>query len=300
MHRDETVENMTGQELTISESHLAEVGGLHVHRSLPRRERRMVGAWCFLDRFGPIDVTPERSMTVGPHPHVGLHTVTWLLRGEVVHTDSLGNHQPIRPGQLNLMTAGNGIAHAEDGRAQSRGPIDGVQLWLAQPESNRHGPPSFAHHAELPQVELQHGQATILIGAFGGSHSPAAADSTLVGVDITGNGLLDVPLDPAFEHAIAVLHGSVRIGEAQAGPNQLAYLGAHRAGVALRLEEGSRLLLLGGPPFGEEIAMWWNFVARDKAELSRAYDDWADHGERFGPVASSLLRVEAPRPFWRH
>src|SRR5664280_2273075 len=122
------VEGMTGPVLAISESQPTTVGGLPVHRSLPRHERRMVGAWCFLDRFGPIDVTPERTMTVGPHPHIGLHTVTWLLQGEVLHSDSLGNQQPIRPGQLNLMTAGGGIAHAEDARERSR-TLDGVQLW---------------------------------------------------------------------------------------------------------------------------------------------------------------------------
>src|SRR5580704_7120184 len=112
---------MTGPALEISESHLADVGGLDVHRSLPRHGRRMVGAWCFLDRFGPIEVTPDRTMAVGPHPHIGLHTVTWLLDGEVLHTDSLGNQQPIRPGQLNLMTSGGGIAHAEDARVYASG-----------------------------------------------------------------------------------------------------------------------------------------------------------------------------------
>ena len=260
----------------------------------------MVGAWCFLDRFGPIDVTPERTMIVGPHPHIGLHTVTWLLHGEVLHSDSLGNQQPIRPGQLNLMTAGGGIAHAEDARGQSSGRMDGVQLWMAQPQSTRHGPSAFAHHAELPRVELDHGQATILIGEFAGLRSPAIVDSALVGVDIDAGGLLRVALDPTFEHAIAVLHGSVRIEDAQAGPNELLYLGTDRASLELVLAEGSRILLLGGRPFGEEIAMWWNFVARDQTELTLAFAEWRDHAERFGTVDSSLTRIEAPRPFWLH
>jgi quercetin 2,3-dioxygenase len=289
---------MTGAELTISESHLAEVGGLHVHRSLPRRGRRMVGAWCFLDRFGPIDVTPEQTMIVGPHPHIGLHTVTWLLQGEVLHSDSLGNQQLIRPGQLNLMTAGSGIAHAEDGRGQSSGGMDGVQLWVAQPEHTRHGPPAFAHHADVPRVDLDHGQATILIGGFAGVRSPAVVDSPLVGVEIEGSGLLHVPLDAAFEHAIAVLHGGMRMEDTDAGPNELVYLGTDREGLELILEAGSRILLLGGRPFGEEIAMWWNFVARDKSELALAFQDWRDQAERFGPVESPLTRIEAPRPFW--
>jgi len=228
---------MTGTSPVISESHVTDVGGLAVHRSLPRHGRRMVGAWCFLDRFGPIDVTPERTMTVGPHPHIGLHTVTWLVQGEVLHSDSLGNQQPIRPGQLNLMTAGGGIAHAEDARERSR-TLDGVQLWVAQLESTRHAPPSFAHHADLPHVDLPHGQATILVGEFAGSRSPAATDSALIGVDIAGSGSLDVPLDPAFEHAVAVLHGSVRIENTHASPNELVYLGTDRQGLALFLREG--------------------------------------------------------------
>ena len=202
------MESMTGAELTISESHLTDVGGLHVHRSLPRQGRRMVGAWCFLDRFGPIDVTPERTMIVGPHPHIGLHTVTWLLSGEVLHSDSLGNQQQIRPGQLNLMTSGRGIAHAEDARGQPGGRMDGVQLWVAQPESTRHGPPAFAHHAELPRVDLGHGA--------GDDSRRRVRRVTVAGRrrfrtgrrrHRRGDGLLNMPLDPAFEYAVAVLHG---------------------------------------------------------------------------------------------
>jgi quercetin 2,3-dioxygenase len=258
----------------------------------------MVGAWCFLDRFGPIDVTPDRTMTVGPHPHIGLHTVTWLLEGEVLHSDSLGNRQPIRPGQLNLMTAGGGIAHAEDARRSPSGPMDGVQLWVAQPEHTRHGPSSFAHHADLPQVDLPNGEATILLGEFAGSRSPAVTDSAVVGVDVGGSGVLDLPLDPASEHAVAVLRGRVEIEDARAKPNELVYLGTDRTGLTLFLEQGSRMLLLGGPPFPEEIAMWWNFVARDRTELASAYTDWNDGTERFGPVTTSLPRIDAPRPFW--
>ncbi len=149
-----------------------------------------------LDRFGPLDVTAERTMIVGPHPHIGLHTVTWLLRGEVLHSDSLGNQQPIRPGQLNLMTSGRGIAHAEDARGRASGPMDGVQLWVAQREDTRHGPPAFAHHADLPGVDLDHGTATILIGEFAGSRSPAIVDSPLVGVDINGRGQLHLSPGP--------------------------------------------------------------------------------------------------------
>jgi hypothetical protein len=289
---------VTGPSLALSESHLTEVGGLPVQRSLPQRGRRTVGAWCFLDRFGPTEVTPERAMMVGPHPHIGLHTVTWLLEGEILHSDSLGNEQPIRPGQLNLMTSGRGIAHAEDGRGQSSGSVDGVQLWVAQPEATRHHSPSFAHCAELPRVDLSNGEATVLLGDFAGSHSPAPTDSPLVGVDIAGNGALEVPLDPTFEYAVAVLHGGVRMAELEVEPNQLLYLGTGRDELGLRLRQRTRFLLLGGQPFGEEIAMWWNFVARRQSELADAYADWEAKNERFGSVDSSLNRIPAPRPFW--
>jgi quercetin 2,3-dioxygenase len=283
---------------TISESHLTEVGGLPVHRSLPQRGRRMVGAWCFLDRFGPTEVSPDRTMRVGPHPHIGLHTVTWLFEGEVLHSDSLGHEQIIRPGQLNLMTSGRGIAHAEDGRAQTSGSIDGVQLWVAQPEATRHLSSSFVHWAELPRVELPNGVVTVLLGEFAATRSPAPTDSPIVGVDIGGNGTLDLPLDPTFEYAVVVLQGEIRMGESNVTQNQLVYVVPDQDELNLTLGERARLLLLGGQPFGEEIAMWWNFVARTQTELAEAYADWQAENERFGSVVSSLSRMAAPRPFW--
>jgi redox-sensitive bicupin YhaK (pirin superfamily) len=284
--------------LSVSDSRVTDVGGLPVHRSLPQRGRRMVGAWCFLDRFGPTDVTPQRTMTVGPHPHIGLHTVTWLLSGQVLHSDSLGNQQPIRPGQLNLMTSGHGIAHAEDARDAPPGLMDGVQLWVAQPEATRHDPPSFAHHAGLPVLDLPGAKATVLVGEFAGSRSPARTDSPLVGVDIAGSGRLDLPLEHSFEHALAVLHGGARIADSLALPNQLMYFGVGRDGVQLDLMENSRVLLLGGHPFTEEILMWWNFVARDHSELEQAYAEWEASSERFPTVTSTLGCIGAPRPYW--
>lgn len=284
--------------LTISDSRLTDVGGLPVHRALPQHGRRTVGAWCFLDRFGPTDVTPQQTMEVGPHPHIGLHTVTWLLSGQVLHSDSLGNQQSIRPGQLNLMTSGHGIAHAEDGRGEAPGLMDGVQLWVAQPEATRHDPPSFAHYAELPVVDLDAARATVLLGELAGARSPARTDSPLVGVDIAGSGRVDLPLEATFEHAVAVLYGGARVGDAVAAPNQLMYIGAGHDGVDLELMDSSRVLLLGGQPFTEEILMWWNFVARDRAELEEAYTQWGAPAERFGPVDSTLDRIQAPRPFW--
>jgi redox-sensitive bicupin YhaK (pirin superfamily) len=237
-------------------------------------------------------------MRVGPHPHIGLHTVTWLVAGEVLHSDSLGNQQLIRPGQLNLMTAGAGIAHAEDSRSQAGGALDGVQLWVAQPETTRHGPASFAHHEDLPIADLGAAEATVLVGTFGGARSPAAVDSPLVGADIAGAGAVELPLEPAFEHAVFVLHGGARLAGTSVGPNEVAHVGAGRVGLELDLAEHSRVLLLGGVPWREEILMWWNFVARDRGEIERAQADWQSRSPRFGPVTSTLDRIDAPTPFW--
>jgi redox-sensitive bicupin YhaK (pirin superfamily) len=152
------------------ESRAAEVAGLPVRRALPRRQRRTIGAWCFIDHFGPV-AAADAQMQIGPHPHLGLQTVTWLLAGEVLHTDSLGSEQLIRPGQLNLMTAGRGVAHAENSRSTTPAAQHGAQLWIAQPESTRHREPAFEHLADLPRIELGGVAATILLGEIDGARA---------------------------------------------------------------------------------------------------------------------------------
>jgi quercetin 2,3-dioxygenase len=282
----------------VSPGRSTEVGGIPVRRSLPQRGRRTVGAWCFLDHFGAPGA-PSAGMQVGPHPHIGLQTVTWLVEGEVLHRDSLGSEQRIRPGQLNLMTAGGGVAHAEEPTGPGPVQLHGAQLWVAQPESTRHGEAAFEHHADLPVVDLGGAEATVLVGALGGARSPARTDTPLVGAEVLvgQDGRSAVPLDPAFEHAVVVLDGEVDIEGAAARPGELAYLGLGRGGVELAGRSGTRLLLLGGLPFEDRLVMWWNFVGRSQAELTAAYGDW-EEGDRFGPVASSLPRIPAPRPHW--
>src|SRR3954453_3606619 len=144
----------------------AMVGAMRVRRALPRRERRTVGAWCFADHMGPVQVTETRGVDIGPHPHIGLQTVTWLVAGEVLHRDSLGSEQLIRAGQLNLMSAGHGVAHSEEATGSYRGELHGIQLWVAQPEATRNGPAAFEHHANLPTVELSGGTAAVIVGDF--------------------------------------------------------------------------------------------------------------------------------------
>ena len=162
-------------EVEVLPSRETTVGGVPVRRALPKRQRRTVGAWCFADHFGPVAAGGgAQDMQIGPHPHSGLHTVTWLVEGELVHRDSLGSEQPIRPGQLNLMTAGHGVAHAEESPPALAGRQHGIQLWVAQPEATRHGPAAFEHHAELPRLDLGGAVATVLVGGLDGL---AGADS---------------------------------------------------------------------------------------------------------------------------
>ena len=285
--------------LEITESRAATVGTATVRRALPRRGRRTVGAWCFVDHFGPGDEGGP-GMQVGPHPHIGLQTVTWLLDGEVVHHDSLGSEQLIRPGQLNLMTAGQGVVHSEESPAPRPGSrMHGVQLWVAQPEETRFGTPDFEHHAELPRVDLGDAVATVLVGSLADATSPARTDTPLVGVDLVlREGAVVVPLDRSFEHALVVVEGAVTVDDRSIEPGALAYLGGGRDELAVSATEGARCLLIGGEPFGERLLMFWNFVGRTRAEIDDAYDDWTAGRERFGPVASALSRIESPRPPW--
>jgi quercetin 2,3-dioxygenase len=266
------------------------VGDVAVRRLLPLRLRRSVGAWCFVDHYGPMSVDGLTGMMVPPHPHIGLQTVTWLISGNVLHRDSLGSEQMIRPGQLNLMTAGRGIAHAEQSPAGHDPTLHGVQLWVALPEATRRAEPAFAHHAQLPVAGLGGFEITVFLGSLGGQTSPAQAFSQIVGAELAAGPERDasalVPLAPAHEHVIFVATGSARVAAGSGTvlqPGQLLYLAAGREDVAVSAAAGSRLFLLGGAPLGEELVMWWNFVARTPDEITVAVADWREG--RFGTVA---------------
>jgi quercetin 2,3-dioxygenase len=285
-------------DVDITESRRTELGGVTIRRALPQRSRRTVGAWCFADHMGPATVGPNHGLDIGPHPHIGLQTVTWLLAGEVLHRDSLGSEQLIRPGQLNLMTAGRGVSHSEEA-TDYRGELHGVQLWVAQPMATRHGDAAFEHHAALPQVELEAGVATVLVGDFDGATSPARRDTDHVGIDFDLRpGECVVPLDPAFEYALIIFDGAVALGDKLVEPGALGYLGTGRTELRLRTSVASRALLIGGVPFPEPIVMWWNYVARARDEISTAHDDWTAGTDRFGRVASPLPRVDVGPPPW--
>jgi len=291
------------------------LGELPIARAMPIRDRRMVGAWCFLDRFGPLSFTDGMPMNVPPHPHIGLQTVSWLLEGEVLHSDSLGYQAVVRPGGVNVMTAGNGIAHAEETPDRHSGEpygvrsLNGIQLWTALPEAHRHMQPEFTHVEQVPVVEAPGGVLHVFAGALAGAlaeASPAPFFSPILGADIQvhSGAALELELDPAFEHALLPLDGQTFFEDHLLTEGSLYYLGTRRESLALRSQSGGRILLIGGPPFPETILMWWNFVARTPEEIAAAHKDWEAH-RRFPDVpgahglrlpTSELARIARPNP----
>ena len=272
------------------------LGALAISRLLPIRERRMVGPWCFLDRFGPLTFNEGKPMDVAPHPHIGLQTVTWLHEGEVVHDDSLGFESVLRPGGVNVMTSGGGIAHAEQTPRDHTGRLNGVQLWTALPEADRHGAAGFVQVPDVPSIERPAGVAQVFAGSLAGVASPAPHYSDLLGVDLRvhpGHSLA-VPLNPAYEHAVLVMSGECAFDGQVLDERVLYYLGTTRSEASFSSRSGGRVLLIGGPPFPETILMWWNFVARTPDEIAQARADW-EEGRRFGDVpAYDGPRLSAP------
>jgi quercetin 2,3-dioxygenase len=273
-----------------------DLGGVRIARALPIRERRMIGPWCFLDRAGPMSFAPDGGLNVGAHPHTGLQTVTWLFDGEMLHHDSLGNEVEARPGSVNVMTAGSGIAHAEDTPRVNSGRLNAAQLWVALPDASRGQAAAFASIPRVPVVEARGGLIAPFAGSLAGATSSAPHFSDLVGAELTihSNHDLEMDLDPAFEHAVLLVDGDCSLGEEVIEPRRLYYLGTQRRSISFRSRAGGRVLFIGGPPFPETILMWWNFVARTPEEIAQARADW-QAGARFGTVrAYSGPRLDAP------
>lgn len=256
-----------------------------VRRLLPNLGRRMVGAWCFVDHYGPDDIAQQPGMQVPPHPHMGLQTVSWLLDGEVLHRDSLGSLQTLRPGELGLMTSGKAIAHSEESPAGHSTVLHGAQLWVALPGADRHTDPAFEHHAELPVITSAGLRATVIMGEADGAVSPGTAYTPLAGVDLDLSPGTEArfPVEPDFEYAVLTSSGTVEVDGVPLAPGSMLYLGCGRSELRLRADTESRLLLLGGEPFEERIVMWWNFVARTGEEITQAREAWQS-GTRFGTV----------------
>lgn len=271
-----------------------ELGALKIWRALPVHGRRLVGPWCFLDRYGPLSFADMKAMDVAPHPHIGLQTVSWLLEGEVIHHDSIGGEGLVRPGGVNVMTAGAGIAHAEETPRNNVGRLNGVQLWIALPDAHRNVAPSFQPVPEVPKLELRGGVVQVFMGEMEGARSPADSYADGIGVDVAVHrgATLSLPARADREHALFVLDGDVDFEGQRLAINTLYYLGTDRSELALRSASGARVLLLGGIPFAERILMWWNFVARTPEEMAAARAAWEDG--RFGNVPYDGPRIPAP------
>ncbi|MCC7182338.1 MAG: pirin family protein [Rhodocyclaceae bacterium] len=278
------------------EARPSEVGSIVLRRALPSRTLRTVGAWCFLDHAGPAQFAPGQGMHVGPHPHIGLQTFTWMIEGELLHRDSLGREQLIRAGQINLMTAGRGIVHSED-QVSDGGPLHAAQMWIALPDAERDRAPAFEHHPQPPVVERDGITITVLVGEALGQRSPAQVFTPMIGLDLAARGAArtSLPLEAGHEHAALVLRGSATIAGEPLQPGALLDLGRGRDSVAIGLAANSQLLLLGGAPFGPPPLLWWNFVARTQGELEQALADWNGGAARFGAVPGATSpRLIAP------
>ncbi len=257
-----------------------------VRRLLPHTNRRMVGAWCFLDHFGPELIADTPGMQVPPHPHCGLQTVTWLADGEVLHRDSLGSRALIRPGRLNLMTSGHGIAHSEESPPDHGPVMHGLQLWVALPRAEADRAPAFDSYADLPSLAVGDAEVIVTMGSFGGATSPAAIYTPLVGaaVSFAQAGAAALPLRADFEYAVVVMSGSLVVDGVPVAPGALLYLGTGRSTLDITARDAARAFLIGGEPFDEELVMWWNFVARSHEEIVQARAAWSSDSTRFGTV----------------
>ncbi len=270
--------------------------GFDIRRALPHRHRRTIGAWCFLDHAGPASFSAGRGLGVGPHPHIGLQTFSWMIEGTIQHRDSLGCDQWIRPGQVNLMTAGSGIAHSEESPPDAAGRFQLAQLWIALPKAEAAREPAFDHYPELPVLERGGFRVTLLAGECASERSPARVYSPLIGLDFAaaGDARTELPLRAGFEHGVLVLEGSVELDGEPLEPGILLYLGSGREQVGIAASSPVRLLVIGGEPMREEILIWWNFVARTRAEIEAATRDW-NEGRRFGEVRGArTARLVAP------
>ena len=282
---------------------------MHVRRTLPQRHRSLIGAWCFVDHYGPGDVEVTGGMVVPPHPHAGLQTASWLFDGEIEHRDSAGNRATVRPGELNLMTAGRGISHTEVSTPGTT-VLHGAQLWIALPDESRRVEPGFEHFAPAP-VRGPGWEARVFLGSLLGATSPVATHTPLLGAQVmlaTGR-TLEIDVDEGFEHGVLLDVGAIAVDGEELKPGELAFAAAGRRTLTVTAHDEARLLVLGGPPFGEAIVMWWNFIGRTHDEVESYRQEWQDQitvdgalvdagtsvaDGRFGVVDHHLPPIPAP------
>lgn len=267
--------------------------GATVSRTLPHRELRTIGPWCFIDQFGP--VLNQGGMRVAAHPHTGLQTVTWLFSGSVLHQDSLGSKSLIRPNELNLMTAGLGVAHTELSM-DSDGSLHGVQLWVALPDSARNSAAKFEHLSEVPSYETSQAKFKVFAGSFAGVTSPASFFSEIIGVQVEAlTSRVELLLVDGWEYGILIVNGSVSLAGQIINENELFFLSEGCGTVELKTSPNSRFLLLGGAPLNEPIVMWWNFIGRSHEEIVAMREAWESHSDRF-PEFENVIGERIPAP----
>ncbi len=268
--------------------------GISIRRTLPHREIKSIGAWCFVDHYGPTN--QQHAMNVAAHPHTGLQTASWLFSGEIEHRDSLQHLQSINPGELNLMSAGAGIAHSELSMNTSID-LHGVQLWIALPDKERNMAPEFAHYANLPIFEHDGATIRVFVGEILGNRSPAKVFTELVGaeINIEPDVIFSLPLQNNFEYGFLVDSGEVLINGTPVSEGSMRYLPTTIDSVSIETKSPARILMLGGTPFPEEIIMWWNFIGRTHEEIVGMRQDWESGSSRF-PAFVDRLGERTPAP----
>lgn len=274
-----------------------DLGGFEVRRALPSAQRPMIGPFIFFDQMGPTVLAPGQAVDVRPHPHIGLATVTWLIAGELLHRDSLGSVQRIRPGEVNWMTAGSGIVHSERTPADARGggaPLAGIQTWIALPRAHEETAPQFAHYGagQVPLIEDRGVRIALIAGHLWGQRSPVAVFSETVYADIRLPPDREVPVPGEIEErGIYVLTGAVEIGGNTFAAGSLAVL---RTGgtIVVRAAAESHLFLIGGAAMDGPRHLWWNFVSSSRERIEAAKRDWRER--RFAPVPGESDFIPLP------
>lgn len=260
------------------------VGDFVVRRALPRRELRRLGGFVFLDHFGPVR-SQRNILDVPPHPHCGLQTVTYLFEGEILHTDALGSECFIRPGDVNWMTAGRAITHAEQVLAEE-GVLHGIQTWVGLPHAHRKTEPAFEHFPKdvLPRIELENVSFSVLAGELGEAVSPIPTFQGLTYLDVQAkaNSNVTLPVNPAHQLGVYVAEGAIEINETKIGVGDLAHLSDGGSEILLSSKDGARFIVLGGEPLPEPTVIYWNFVVDTVGEGKARMIEW-ENGE-FPPV----------------
>ncbi len=267
-----------------------------VRRALPHPKQRLVGPFIFWDHMGPTEITPDTPMVVRSHPHIGLSTITYLFDGEILHRDSLNNELVIRPGEVNWMTAGSGIAHSERSHIESgTRHLEGIQVWVALPKNSEEVAASFVHQKEsdLPLIDLDGFQLRLIAGKAFGASSPLPVYSPLFYLNgkAEGAGSMTFPITSKQEGAVYVTKGELTIeGQAYSKFDMIVF--NQGEDISFSCHQSCEFMLLGGDPFPEGRHIWWNFVSHDAGKIEQAKKRWQN--DEFGPVINETDRIQLP------